>query len=249
MLSVSFTEEPVHPNPTRVYALWAKTGCFYPAKVVTRVGELYTVVFDDNTRCNVKLPEMRAYKLKLGDMVEVSSDEVVVHGLLDSGDVVVQQTGSARTFPVRKEQIAAHWDDRLLNAEAIVWLFLPLLLPFLIHHTLITLILYPSSIPYLLPLSPPVIGFTRPAHRIHGRSIDHVLVVLDAAPAAEHLRRTDAQLLPSNLKSALLRFTSLRKDTFIGLESGIGGAREKSGAEELRAMRWNVLSRTTLLRR
>ncbi|KAJ7684909.1 hypothetical protein DFH06DRAFT_1118563 [Mycena polygramma] len=113
---------PQNPSATRVYALWKANKAYYPARVAAKVKtDLYTVVFDDDTPANVKLDHMRKYDLRVGDVVEVSQNEVQVEELLDGEEIEVRQCGPAQQFPISLQQIAAHWHDHLITEKDIIF--------------------------------------------------------------------------------------------------------------------------------
>ena len=124
---------------TRVFALW-KQDCHYYPGVVHSAGTNsdYLVKFDDDTESWVKLDQLRAYELRVGDDVLIPNryrpSRVVNIDRQDDGEVQVYVDEEVKTMQISSLRIANKtamfdWEDRTLTPQSIV----PILKP-VKHH-------------------------------------------------------------------------------------------------------------------
>lgn len=115
-------------DATRVFALWRRDGYYYPGYVnYLRDDMRYEVKFDDNTKGDVSLDQMRRCDLRIGDDVLVVNlpHAYKVINLDQSEGVVTLDIDGEEDFNIKDIRLAHKtvlhaWRDRTLSAENII---------------------------------------------------------------------------------------------------------------------------------
>lgn len=120
---------------TRVFAKWNMDKFYYSGTVVSAGMKLnsYNVLFDDAWNCAVMVHEMRTYSLRVGDYVCIKNtnysgivEDITIRTPKAMDTVTVRFDDDSTTeytirqIRVRMNTIAADWNDRKIDHEAIV---------------------------------------------------------------------------------------------------------------------------------
>jgi len=120
---------------TRVFALWKQDCHYYPGVVhSTNTDSEYLVKFDDDTECWVKLNQLRALELRVGDDVLIPNryrpSRVVNIDGQDDGRVQVYVDEEVKTMEISSLRVANKtvmfdWEDRIFTPQAIIPILKP----------------------------------------------------------------------------------------------------------------------------
>jgi len=115
-------------DATRVFALWRQDGYYYPGYVnYLRDDMRYEVIFDDNTKGDVNLDQMRRCDLRIGDDVLVvnlpHAYKVVSLDQSEGGvtlDIDGREDFNIRDIRLAHKTVLHAWRDRTLSAGNII---------------------------------------------------------------------------------------------------------------------------------
>ncbi|KAJ7602035.1 hypothetical protein DFH06DRAFT_1153158 [Mycena polygramma] len=110
---------------TRVFAMYGPNRCYYAAVLAYRVrgGKKFGVRFNvDGQFFEVDKVHLRQCRLRVGDSVQLPTENVIVGAVLESGEVEVFQQGDLGSYPIHETDIEAEWGDRQLDFDNVICL-------------------------------------------------------------------------------------------------------------------------------
>ncbi|KAJ7668590.1 hypothetical protein DFH06DRAFT_1126068 [Mycena polygramma] len=109
---------------TQVFALYGPNRCYYAAVLAYRVhgGKKFGVRFVDGQFFEVDKVHLRQCRLRVGDSVQLPTENVIVGAVLESGEVEVFQQGDLGSYPIHETDIEAEWGDRQLDFDNVICL-------------------------------------------------------------------------------------------------------------------------------
>lgn len=122
-------------EPTRVFAFWKGTACYYSGVVHSIISPgVFAIHFDDGLRGEVELKHLRACRLKEGDEVFIGKRKGRIAEpppptdtgyrpqdklTIDMGDNVVHED-EVQGIQIASKTVAVEWGDRVLSEDMIV---------------------------------------------------------------------------------------------------------------------------------